>query len=102
MLPWASSPDCVGQHLEQKTLTWSPAWRQHTGVRVIDGYLSFRLSFRHPGVMRAIIRGTRRLLSCLGVIVLLVAAVTTGILWLTLPPRSQQARIPGLTGPVDI
>ena len=35
-------------------------------------------------------------------IVLFVAAVVTGVLWLTLPPRSQQARIPGLTGPVDI
>ena len=35
-------------------------------------------------------------------IVLFVAAVVTGVLWLTLPPRSQQARIPGLSGPVDI
>ena len=52
--------------------------------------------------MRAVLRGGRRLLSWLGFIVLLVAAVVTGVLWLTLPPRSQQARIAGLSGPVDI
>ena len=52
--------------------------------------------------MRSVIRGFRRLLSWVGFIVLLVAAVVTGVLWLTLPPRSQQARIPGLSGPVDI
>ena len=52
--------------------------------------------------MRAVIRGTRRLLFWLGFVVLLLAAVVTGMLWLTLPPRSQQARIPGLSGPVDI
>ncbi len=52
--------------------------------------------------MRSVIRGFRRLLSWVGFIVLLVAAVITGVLWLTLPPRSQQARIPGLSGPVDI
>ncbi len=52
--------------------------------------------------MRAFLRGLRRLLTGLGIAVLLLAAVATGILWLTLPPRSQQARIPGLSGPVDI
>ena len=52
--------------------------------------------------MRAVIRGTRRLLFWLGFVVLLLAAVVTGMLWLTLPPRSQQARVPGLSGPVDI
>ena len=52
--------------------------------------------------MRALARFLRRLLSTLGVIILLLAAFITGILWLTLPPRSQQARIPGLSGPVDI
>jgi penicillin G amidase len=52
--------------------------------------------------MRAVLRGTRRLLFWLGFVVLLLAAVVTGMLWLTLPPRSQQARIPGLSGPVDI
>jgi penicillin G amidase len=52
--------------------------------------------------MRAFLRVVRRLLSWAGFIVLLVAAIVTGLLWLTLPPRSQQARIPGLMGPVDI
>ena len=52
--------------------------------------------------MHSFLRLLRRLLTTLGVIVLLVAAVATGILWLTLPPRSQQARIAGLSGPVDI
>ena len=52
--------------------------------------------------MRSFSRLLRRLLTALGTIVLLVAAVITGALSLTLPPRSQQARIPGLTGPVDI
>jgi penicillin amidase len=42
------------------------------------------------------------LLTTLGIIVLLVAAIVTGVLWLTLPPRSQQVRIAGLSGPVDI
>ena len=52
--------------------------------------------------MRAVLRRLRRLLSWLVFIVLLVAAIVTGVLWLTLPPRSQQARIAGLSGPVDI
>ncbi len=52
--------------------------------------------------MRRLLRNLRRLLTGLGVIILMVAAIVTGVLWLTLPPRSQQARIPGLTGPVDI
>src|ERR1700733_14557523 len=51
--------------------------------------------------MRRLLRNLRRLLTGLGIVLLMVAAVVTGILWLTLPPRSQQARIPGLTGPVD-
>ena len=52
--------------------------------------------------MRSLLRTLRRILAAIGFVVLLVAAVVTGVLWLTLPPRSQQARIPGLTGPVDI
>ena len=52
--------------------------------------------------MRSITRGLRRLLTALGFVVLLIGAVVTGVLWLTLPPRSQQARIQGLSGPVDI
>src|SRR6478752_6010027 len=64
--------------------------------------LTWRHQTCHLGVMRSVIRGFRRLLSWVGFIVLLIAAVVTGVLWLTLPPRSQQARIPGLSGPVDI
>ncbi len=52
--------------------------------------------------MGAFLRVLRRLLAGVGFVVLLLAAVVTGVLWLTLPPRSQQARIPRLTGPVDI
>src|SRR4051794_18281300 len=52
--------------------------------------------------MGAVLRVLRRLLAGVGFVILLVAAIVTGILWLTLPPRSQQARIPGLAGPVDI
>jgi penicillin amidase len=52
--------------------------------------------------MRRSLRLLRRLLAGIGFVVLLVAALVSGVLWLTLPPRSQQARIPGLTGPVDI
>jgi penicillin G amidase len=52
--------------------------------------------------MRRFVRFLRRVLTAVGFIVLLVAAVVSGVLWLTLPPRSQQARIPGLSGPVDI
>ena len=52
--------------------------------------------------MRSFLRLLRRLLTALGVIVLLIVTVATGIIWLTLPPRSQQARIPGLSGPVNI
>jgi penicillin amidase len=52
--------------------------------------------------MRRFIRILRRVLAGAVFVVLFVAAVVTGVLWLTLPPRSQQARIAGLTGPVDI
>lgn len=52
--------------------------------------------------MQALVRFFRRLFLGFGFIVMFVAAVVTGLLWLTLPPKSQQARIPGLTGPVDI
>jgi penicillin G amidase len=52
--------------------------------------------------MRAFLRAIRRFLTGLGFALLLVAAIVTGVLWLTLPPRSQQVRIAGLSGPVDI
>ena len=48
--------------------------------------------------MRRLLRNLRRLLTGMGIVLLMVAAVVTGILWLALPPRSQQARIPGLSG----
>jgi penicillin amidase len=44
----------------------------------------------------------RRMLIALGMLIVLTAAVIAGVLWFTLPPRSQQARIPGLSAPVDI
>ncbi|MEJ0015368.1 MAG: penicillin acylase family protein [Acetobacteraceae bacterium] len=52
--------------------------------------------------MRRVLRVFRRLLAGIGFVVLFLAALVSGVLWLTLPSRSQQARIPGLTGPVDI
>ena len=64
--------------------------------------LSIPVQGRHVCRMRSLLRTLRRILAAIGFVVLLVAAVVTGVLWLTLPPRSQQARIPGLTGPVDI
>src|SRR6478752_7731115 len=57
---------------------------------------------RHLGDMRRSFRLFRRALAWAGFIVLFVAALVTGVLWLTLPPRSQQARIAGLSGPIDI
>jgi penicillin amidase len=52
--------------------------------------------------MRRSLRLLRRLLVSIGFVALLVAALVSGVLWLTLPPRSQQARIPGLSGAVDV
>ena len=52
--------------------------------------------------MRSLLRGIARLLSALGVLLLLVAALLGGVLWLTLPRSNQQARIQGLSAPVDI
>ena len=52
--------------------------------------------------MRSLLRGIARLLSILGIILLFVAALLGGMLWLTLPRSNQTARIPGLSAPVDI
>jgi penicillin amidase len=52
--------------------------------------------------MGTVVRLLRRMAAGVGFFVLLWAAVITGALWLTLPARSQQVRIPGLSGPVDI
>ena len=42
------------------------------------------------------------MLTALGIIILLLSALIGGALWLTLPSRDQQARIPGLSAPVQI
>ena len=52
--------------------------------------------------MRSLLRGIARLLSVLGIILLFVAALLGGVLWLTLPRSNQTARIQGLSAPVDI
>jgi penicillin amidase len=52
--------------------------------------------------MRKLLRGIARLFSALGIIVLLLAASLCGALWLTLPGRNEQTRIPGLSAPVDV
>ena len=43
-----------------------------------------------------------RILTAVGIIVLLVAVAAAGTLWLTLPPAHQQVHIAGLSAPVDI
>jgi penicillin amidase len=52
--------------------------------------------------MRTLLRGLARVLSAIGFLLILFAALISGALWLTLPGRNQTARIPGLTAPVDI
>jgi penicillin G amidase len=52
--------------------------------------------------MRPLLRGIAGLLTALGTAVLLAASLVGGILWLTLPPRHQTLRIPGLSAPVEI
>jgi penicillin amidase len=52
--------------------------------------------------MRSLLRGIARLLSVLGILLVLVAALLGGVLWLTLPRANQSARIQGLSAPVDI
>src|SRR6185437_4252050 len=52
--------------------------------------------------MRTFLRKTAKLLAVIGILVLLVAAFCAGIVWLTLPPAAQDARIPGLLAPVQV
>lgn len=52
--------------------------------------------------MHRLLRGIAQLLTALGTAVLLAASVVGGVLWLTLPPRQQTLRIPGLGAPVEI
>ncbi|HEY4045082.1 MAG TPA: penicillin acylase family protein [Rhodopila sp.] len=52
--------------------------------------------------MTPLLRGFARLLAALGTIILLLAALTVGALWLTIPGTRQTASIPGLSAPVDV
>ena len=52
--------------------------------------------------MRPLFRGIVHLLTAIGFLLLLLVALFGGTLWLTLPPAHQTARIPGLSGPVEI
>ncbi len=52
--------------------------------------------------MRSLLRGIARLLSALGILLLFLAALVGGVLWLAVPRSNQLARIQGLSAPVDI
>ncbi|HUN40043.1 MAG TPA: penicillin acylase family protein [Acetobacteraceae bacterium] len=52
--------------------------------------------------MRTVLRGLAHMLSAIGFVILLLVALVSGALWLTLPRTNQAARIPGLSAPVDI
>jgi len=52
--------------------------------------------------MRSILRALAHVLSAIGFLLLLLVALVSGALWLTLPRANQVARIPGLSAPVDI
>ncbi|HVC62426.1 MAG TPA: penicillin acylase family protein [Acetobacteraceae bacterium] len=52
--------------------------------------------------MRSLLRGIARLLSAIGVALLLIATLIGGALWFTLPRSHQLARIAGLSAPVDV
>jgi penicillin amidase len=52
--------------------------------------------------MTPLLRRIARVLAAIGVLVLLLAALMAGALWLTLPGSGQTARVAGLSGPVEI
>jgi len=52
--------------------------------------------------MSPLFRGIARVLAAIGVIVLLLAALVVGAVWLTIPGTRQAVSIPGLSGAVDI
>ena len=52
--------------------------------------------------MTRLLRTIARVLAALGVLVLLLFAVVSGLIWLTIPGARQDATLPGLSGPVDI
>jgi penicillin amidase len=52
--------------------------------------------------MTPLLKRLAKVLAAIGVIVLLLAALVVGGLWLTVPGTSQTASVPALSGPVDI
>jgi penicillin G amidase len=48
------------------------------------------------------LRKLARTFAAIGVLVLLLIATATGLIWLTLPGGQQTATLPGLSGPIDI
>jgi penicillin G amidase len=52
--------------------------------------------------MTPLVRGLAKVLAAIGVVVLLLAALVGGAVWLTIPGTRQTASISDLTGPVDI
>lgn len=52
--------------------------------------------------MRPLLRGIARLLTSLGIIIVFLACLIGGVVWLTLPPRHQTLRVAGLSAPVQI
>jgi penicillin G amidase len=52
--------------------------------------------------MTTLVRGFTRLLAAIGVVVVLLAALVVGAVWLTIPGTRQTASIPGLSELVDI
>ena len=67
----------------------------------------FVASQRWPGAaklagMRPLFRGINRVLAAIGVLILLLAALLLGAVWLTMPRSRETASIPGLSGAVDI
>jgi penicillin G amidase len=52
--------------------------------------------------MTPLLRGIARVLAVIGIVVLLLAALVVGAVWLTIPGSQQATSVPGLSGPVDI
>jgi penicillin amidase len=76
-------------------------------LREADGNSSFRL-FPEPSraanldAMNPFLQGIARMLAAIGVVLLLLAALVGGAVWLTMPRSRQAVSVPGLSGPVDI
>lgn len=52
--------------------------------------------------MPSLLRSLAKMLTWIGIVVVLLACLAAGTLWLTLPDRTQEAQIPGLGAPVEI